>query len=84
MNIIIQIFINTQIFTNTDHTVIIITMESISRYWTFAIPLIIILGVLFIYRQAKKSKGPTSLQVKLVEKIRVSHDTYLYTFLLPN
>ena len=59
-------------------------MDNFTQYWTLAIPVVMIFAVLFIYRiRMNRQRGPAQTEVRLVEKTRVSHDTFLFTFLLP-
>lgn len=59
-------------------------MESLTGNWTLVVPFVVVLAVLIIYRQRmNRIRTPRKIEAKLVEKTRVSHDTFLYTFLLP-
>lgn len=56
----------------------------ILQHWTLIVPILMVLAVLVIYRQKRnRVRAPVDVVVKLVDKNRVSHDTFIYTFLLP-
>lgn len=59
-------------------------LNIITQNWTIAVPVIAVLVIFLIYKlNSKSNRSIVQTEVKLVEKTRVSHDTFLFTFLLP-